>query len=101
MHRDAAGASEATVAAAARGDADGDDEELEPSIRQHRAELEALVQQDPEFYAYLKETDEDLLAFGVGEGDESEEDASGSSQDAAEQQVQLLMLRMLVAFHHA
>lgn len=66
---------------------DGDGEQLEPSIQQHRAELDSLAQRDPDFYAYLKETDEDLLAFGAGEAeDESEEDeGSDLSDDAAEE----------------
>ena len=59
---------------AATDSGDGGAEQLEPTIRQHRAELEALAQRDPEFYAYLKETDEDLLAFGVGEAESSDND---------------------------
>ena len=39
-----------------------------------------MAQRDPEFYAYLKETDEDLLAFGVGEADESE-DEEGAAEE--------------------
>lgn len=65
---------------AATGSGDGGGEQLEPTIRQHRAELEALAQRDPEFYAYLKKTDEDLLAFGVGEA--SEDDEGSLSEDA-------------------
>jgi hypothetical protein len=63
------------VSKAAADSGDGDAEQLEPTIRQHRAELEALAQRDPEFYAYLKETDEDLLAFGAGEAESSDDDA--------------------------
>ncbi len=37
----------------------------------HRSELEALKDQDPEFYKYLLETDRDLLEFEA-EGSDSD-----------------------------
>ncbi|KAK9791168.1 hypothetical protein WJX73_004155 [Symbiochloris irregularis] len=46
---------------------------------QHKADLEALKQQDPDFYAYLDQTDRGLLDFDLGS------DASGSSDSEAQQ----------------
>jgi nucleolar complex protein 2 len=45
----------------------------------HRSELEALKEQDPEFYKYLLETDKDLLEF---EADGS--DSEGENEETLE-----------------
>ena len=49
-------------------------------IASHQAQLEALKQQDPEFYEYLQQTDQELLNFGQDDEDEEgdeEEDEEG------------------------
>jgi hypothetical protein len=46
---------------------DDDEAEQDPlrdTVSGHKADLEALREQDPSFYDYLKEADSDLLAFG-------------------------------------
>lgn len=77
------------AAAAAADSLDDDDAADEKSIRQHRAQLESLAERDPDFYAYLKETDEDLLAFGGSEEDSSDAEEAGSdaSEDEAAPEV--------------
>ena len=53
-------------------------------IASHQAQLEALKQQDPEFYEYLQQTDQALLNFGQDddeEGDEQEEMATASEDE--------------------
>lgn len=52
-------------------------------IASHQAQLEALRQQDPEFYEYLQQTDQELLKFGQDD-DEDEEGASEDASDAEE-----------------
>ena len=54
-------------------------------IASHQAQLEALKQQDPEFYEYLQQTDQELLNFGQDddeEGDvEEQEEMATASED--------------------
>lgn len=45
------------------------------SITKHKAELESIKEQDPEFYNYLKKHDESLLEFG-----EDDEDVEGEAE---------------------
>ena len=52
-------------------------------IASHQAQLEALRQQDPEFYEYLQQTDQELLKFGQDD-DEDEEGALESASDDEE-----------------
>lgn len=47
-------------------------------IASHQAQLEALKQQDPEFYDYLQQTDQELLNFGQ---DDDEEEAEEEEQE--------------------
>ena len=58
-------------------------------IASHQAQLEALKQQDPEFYEYLQQTDQELLNFGQDddeeEGDEEEEEEIANA--SADEQV--------------
>ena len=54
-------------------------------IASHQAQLEALKQQDPEFYEYLQQTDQELLNFGQDddeeEGEEDEEEAMANASE--------------------
>ena len=50
---------------------------------QHKAQLAALQQQDPEFYAYLQQTDQELLQFCEGSEDEGSADSAGGNAPAA------------------
>ena len=49
-------------------------------IASHQAQLEALREQDPEFYEYLQQTDQELLKFGQDDDEEEE----GTIEDASE-----------------
>ncbi len=49
-------------------------------IASHQAQLEALREQDPEFYEYLQQTDQELLKFGQDDDEEEE----GTMEDAPE-----------------
>ncbi len=54
---------------------------------QHRAQLDALRERDPDFYAYLQQTDAELLRFGEGGegsgGGDSGGDSGGSAPGSA------------------
>ena len=59
-------------------------------IAGHQAQLEALKQQDPEFYEYLQQTDQELLNFGQDdeeEGEEDEEEEEGMENVSDDEQV--------------
>eukprot|EP00798_Chlamydomonas_sp_ICE-L_P022463 gene22463-29579_t len=51
-----------------------DNKRLKGEVSTHKSQLEALKAKDPEFYAYLQQTDAGLLGFGGGDDDESEEE---------------------------
>ncbi|GHP04228.1 hypothetical protein PPROV_000298200 [Pycnococcus provasolii] len=55
-------------------DSDSEDNQPSTSMANHRKELEALKQKDPEFYAYLQSNDVELLNFGEGDDDEDDDD---------------------------
>ena len=57
-------------------------QELKDEVASHKAQLEALRDVDPEFYAYLQATDQELLEFGNQEEGEEEEDADVSGRRA-------------------
>lgn len=50
-------------------------------IASHQEQLQALKDQDPEFYEYLQQTDQELLNFGQ---DDDEEGEQQEMQEAAE-----------------
>ena len=64
-------------------------------IASHQAQLEALKQQDPEFYEYLQQTDQELLNFGQDD-DEEEEGAEEEMEDASEDE----QVQSSVLLHH-
>ena len=49
-------------------------EQFKTEIASHQAQLEALREQDPEFYEYLQQTDQELLNFGQDDEDEETEE---------------------------
>ena len=50
-------------------------------IASHQAQLEALREQDPEFYEYLQQTDKELLNFGQDDDEEEEEEEMEDASD--------------------
>lgn len=57
-------------------------------IASHQAQLEALKQQDPEFYEYLQQTDQELLNFGQDDDEEEgEEEEEGTAEASEDEQV--------------
>ena len=83
---------------AAEGDASdpvqAQNKQYKTEIASHQAQLEALKQQDPEFYEYLQQTDQELLNFGQdddeGEGDAEEEE--GMADPSEDEQVDYYIL---------
>lgn len=59
-------------------DEEAEQDPLRDTVSGHKSDLEALREQDPQFYDYLKEADSDLLAFGDGM------DLSSSDDEASE-----------------
>ena len=47
--------------------------------KEHKGQLAALQETDPEFYRYLLDTDKDLLDFQTGESESDEEELEVSS----------------------
>ena len=64
-------------------------------IAQHKAEIDALAKQDPEFFAYLQQTDKELLQFGKGE--EEDEDELAQPVEGEEVRRSLLYLHVLAS----
>ncbi|KAL3162814.1 hypothetical protein ABBQ32_009271 [Trebouxia sp. C0010 RCD-2024] len=52
-------------------------------IASHQAQLEALKQQDPEFYEYLQQTDQELLNFGQDDDEDEEAEEEEKEGDMA------------------
>ena len=47
---------------------------LRSEVKKHKIDLEALRAKDPDFYEYLKETDQELLNFDADESESEEEE---------------------------
>lgn len=60
-----------------------------------RAQLEALRERDPEFYAYLQQSDAELLGFGAGEDDEADEGDEESEEEDEEVRMRALWMHVL------
>uniref|UniRef100_A0A0N5AEN2 Nucleolar complex protein 2 homolog n=1 Tax=Syphacia muris TaxID=451379 RepID=A0A0N5AEN2_9BILA len=63
----------------------GDDEKLE-NAKEHKAQLAALAEKDPEFYKFLQEQDADLLEFNESDIDDAEEESDDSNASAKDVQ---------------
>jgi hypothetical protein len=75
------------AAAAATGDAvAADNVKLRGSVARHRAQLEALRERDPEFFAYLQQSDAELLGFGAGEEDDSGDEEGDEEEEEEEEE---------------
>jgi nucleolar complex protein 2 len=55
-------------------DSESSVEDLEALERQMKEEMGKLQEKDPEFHEFLKEEDQELLAYGEGEDDDDEEE---------------------------
>ena len=51
--------------------------------KRHKADLELLKEQDPEFYQYLQQTDQELLTFGHSDSEPEDEDKVCIAKHAA------------------
>lgn len=62
-------------------------------IASHQEQLQALKDQDPEFYTYLQQTDQELLNFGqdADEEDEEEQMAEASEDEQARHLMSLML----------
>lgn len=78
-----ASAASASSASSASSSAAEPNADLQAEIAEHKAQLDALKESDPEFYAHLLETDKDLLDFGGGEADDVDE--NGEDDDDEEE----------------
>ncbi|GMH33310.1 hypothetical protein BSKO_01144 [Bryopsis sp. KO-2023] len=57
-----------------------DNKKLKDGISKHKSQLEALKEQDPEFYQYLQKADEKLLDFGEEDDEEDDSDSDEEGQ---------------------
>ena len=58
-------------------------QKLGSDIDKHKSELEELKKQDPEFFNFLKQNDQDLLKFGEDDEEDEDEEEEGG-EDAKE-----------------
>ncbi|EPB92877.1 hypothetical protein HMPREF1544_00316 [Mucor circinelloides 1006PhL] len=60
------------------------EEKLQKDIEQHKKDMEALKERDPEFYNFLQKEDDGLLGFGESDEEDEPEQVGGSDDDADE-----------------
>lgn len=60
-----------------------------------QAELNALHERDPEFYAYLKQTDSNLLGFTLSGSEEEDEEEEDEVEEAQAPDVSLITKRLV------
>lgn len=65
-------------------------------IASHQEQLQALKDQDPEFYEYLQQTDQELLDFGQDGDEEEEEEEEEAMQEASDEEQVRLPVDMLL-----
>lgn len=56
---------------------------LQGAVSRHKQQLEALRERDPEFYAYLQQTDAELLGFGEDDESDLEDESEDEDHDEA------------------
>lgn len=64
----------------------GDNVKLRGAVARHKAQLEALRERDPEFHAYLQQSDAELLGFGAGEEDEDEDEEDEDEEEESSEE---------------
>lgn len=60
---------------------DENEEKLQKDIVQHKKDMEALKERDPEFYNFLQKEDDGLLGFGESDDEDEPEQIGGSDDD--------------------
>lgn len=65
-------------------DDDENEEKLQKDIEQHKKDMEALKERDPEFYNFLQKEDDGLLGFGESDEEDEPEQVGGSDDGADE-----------------
>lgn len=61
------------------------EEKLQQDIEQHKKDMEALKERDPEFYNFLQKEDDGLLGFGASDDEDEPEQVGGSDDEDADE----------------
>jgi nucleolar complex protein 2 len=65
-------------------ESDSSVEDLEALERQMKEEIGKLKENDPEFHKFLREEDQEMLAYGEGEDDDEEDEEEGNAERGEE-----------------